>query len=285
MPLPDAPRARGDKFKGWTIPGPTVPGDVERAEDESLDALCGHFRIFQYKKGHRFSTDDVVCAWYATQWAPRVDRYCDLGAGIGSVTMTVAWRLSGCEVVALEAQERSRRLFLKSLAYNGLESRVTSLLGDLRDEAALAAQGSFDLVTGSPPYWAETATTAPDGPQKQGARLELRGAVDAYARAAARVLAPGGVFVCVHQASQDDKVRAALDDADLVLLRTRPIRFKAGVPATTSGIRVYCATRQHDLPETWANPPVEEPPLTIRAADGSVDPEYQAVKMSFGFPP
>ncbi len=32
--------------------------------------------------------------------------------------------------------------------------------------------------------------------------------------------------------------------------------------------------------QTWV-----EPPLVIRAADGSVHPEYAAVKLSIGFPP
>jgi hypothetical protein len=32
--------------------------------------------------------------------------------------------------------------------------------------------------------------------------------------------------------------------------------------------------------QTWV-----EPPLVIRAADGSVHPEYAAVKLSVGFPP
>jgi hypothetical protein len=43
--------------------------------------------------------------------------------------------------------------------------------------------------------------------------------------------------------------------------------------------------RATDLPEgmrvrTWV-----EPALTIRAADGSVHPEYAAVKLAIGFPP
>jgi hypothetical protein len=29
---------------------------------ESLDALSGHFRILQLRRGHRFSTDDVLTA-------------------------------------------------------------------------------------------------------------------------------------------------------------------------------------------------------------------------------
>ena len=35
------------------------------AEDESLDQLTGEWSVFQLKKGHRFSTDDVVTAWTA----------------------------------------------------------------------------------------------------------------------------------------------------------------------------------------------------------------------------
>jgi len=40
------------------------------AADESLDAISGHFRIFQLRGGHRFSTDDVLTAWYGTTWVP-----------------------------------------------------------------------------------------------------------------------------------------------------------------------------------------------------------------------
>jgi tRNA1(Val) A37 N6-methylase TrmN6 len=272
-------------FRGWTIPGPRAPGGVELEEGESLDAISGHWRIFQLKKGHRFSTDDLVCAWYASQWAPRVDRYCDLGSGIGSVALMVAWRRPGCSVVTLEAQEISLRLQRKSIRYNGVDGRFTSLQGDLRDATCLEGEGPFDLVTGSPPYWATDAALPADKPQAFGARLEARGTVADYARAAARVLAPGGVFVCVFQAAHDERVRAGIADAGLALVRTRPIRFKAGVEAATSGARVYLAARATDLPEAARARVVEEPPLTVRAADGSIDDEYAAVKMSIGFPP
>ena len=52
-------------FKGWTKPGPVPPGAASPPDvpgDESLDAISGHFRIFQLRKGHRFSTDDVLTA-------------------------------------------------------------------------------------------------------------------------------------------------------------------------------------------------------------------------------
>ena len=49
-------------FKGYVLPGPTPPGlpESDYPPDTSLDALSGQFKIFQLKKGHRFSTDDVL---------------------------------------------------------------------------------------------------------------------------------------------------------------------------------------------------------------------------------
>ena len=103
-------------FKGWAKPGLIPPGArvaPEVAPDETLDAISGHFRIFQLRDGHRFSTDDVLTAWYGTSWAPSPSRVLDLGSGIGSVGMIAAWRLPGARFVTIEAQEMSLRLARK----------------------------------------------------------------------------------------------------------------------------------------------------------------------------
>src|SRR5690242_15327870 len=60
-------------YRGWRRPGPVPPGGVDVEDGETLDFICGHFRVFQYAKGHRYSTDDVLTAWYGTTHAPRVD--------------------------------------------------------------------------------------------------------------------------------------------------------------------------------------------------------------------
>ena len=88
-------------FKGWAKPGPVPPGALAPPEvlpEETLDAISGHFRIFQLRDGHRFSTDDVLTAWYGTSWAPTASRVLDLGSGIGSVGMIAAWRQPGARV-------------------------------------------------------------------------------------------------------------------------------------------------------------------------------------------
>ncbi|MBI1945215.1 MAG: methyltransferase [Deltaproteobacteria bacterium] len=291
-----------DRYRGWTRPGPVPPGDVEVEQGETLDWLLGHWRIFQLARGHRFSTDDVLCAWYGTSWAPRVERACDLGSGIGSVALCVAWRLPAARVVTIEAQEQSLRLADKSVRYNGVADRVTLLHGDLRDPevrrrardaggpAGDSAGGDgargFDLVTGTPPYWPVGSALPAQHSQAVPARLEVRGDIADYARAAAELLAPGGVFACVHQASQDARARRALADAGLVLVRTRGVCFKEGVPLEESGIMLYCAVRRSDVPRAFdGERPIIEPHLCIRRADGSTHPEIAAVRLGYGFPP
>jgi tRNA1Val (adenine37-N6)-methyltransferase len=264
-------------YRGWIRPGPLPPGGVEPEAGETLDFLCGHFRIFQYAEGHRYSTDDVLTAWYATQWAPRVERAADLGSGIGSVALVVAWRLPGARITTVEAQSMSVRLARKSVAYNGLSDRFTIVEGDLRD---FTTEERFDLVTGSPPYFPPGTAVAAAHPQAVPARIELRGSVADYAATAARLLAPGGLFAFVFPADQRARAEAALSDNALTLLRRRDVVFKEGEPPRIS---LFAAARAADLPpgrETWV-----EPPLVIRSRDGSVHPEYRMVRLSFGIPP
>ena len=272
----DDPRS----YRGWRRPGPVPPGGVEAEEGETRDFLCGHYRIFQYAKGHRYSTDDVLTAWYGTTCAPRVDRAADLGSGIGSVAMVAAWRLPGAVFCTVEAQEMSIRLARKSVQYNGLESRFTLYQGDLRDPSVLAEELPFDLVTGSPPYWPSGTATEAEHPQAVPARIEIRGSVADYALAASRVLAPGGIFAFVFPTVQLERVLAGLAEARLALVRRRAVVFREGEPSV---ITLFAAARAEDIPATYQ--PLVEEPLTIRARDGSVPAEYSAVRMSFGFPP
>jgi tRNA1Val (adenine37-N6)-methyltransferase len=273
-------------YRGWTRPGPRVPGGVEPEPGETLDFLAGRFRIFQYAKGHRYSTDDVLTAWYGTSWAPRVERAADLGSGIGSVAMIAAWRLPGAVFVTVEAQEISVRLAAKSVRYNGLGSRFTLLHGDLRDATPFEHQLPFDLVLGSPPYFPPGTSTLADHDQAVPARTEVRGTVADYAAAAARILAPGGLFAFVFPTKETRRAEAAIETAGLLLLRRRDVVFKEGEAPM---ITLFAAGRKVDLPVTFhggaEGKPVIEPALCIRTAAGRVHPEYATIRLSFGFPP
>jgi tRNA1(Val) A37 N6-methylase TrmN6 len=272
-------------FKGWAKPGPVPPGASTTPEvpaGESLDALSGHFRIYQLRRGHRFSTDDVLTAWYGTTCVPSASTVLDLGSGIGSVAMIAAWRLPGARLVTVEAQEESVRLAEKSAAYNGLDGRYKIRRGDFRDAGVLRDDERFDLVLGSPPYFPVGTGIEGDHPQKIACRFELRGDIADYARVAAVHLAAGGLFACVFPDDQRERVVVAARQAELAIVRRRPVVFRAGEPPL---IALWAMMRAHDLPEQMRDRTWVEPPLIIRDADGAVHHEYVTVKLSVGFPP
>ena len=274
-------------FKGWTKPGPIPPGarggGPELEAGETLDAISGYYRLFQLSAGHRFSTDDVLTAWYGTAFCPTARTALDLGSGIGTVGMIAAWRLPGARFVTVEAQEESVRLARKSAAWNGLTERYDIRQGDFRDPGILGADETFDLVLGSPPYFPPGSGPVGDHPQKIACRFEMRGNIADYCQTAARHLAPGGFFACVFPvtpADQKARVWEAAAAAGLAIVRWRPIVLREGAPPL---LGLFGMMRRGDLPAsvaTW-----EEPALTIRTASGAVHPEYVAVKLSFGFPP
>jgi tRNA1Val (adenine37-N6)-methyltransferase len=277
------------QFRGWRIPGPIPPGALTQQpaieSGETLDALSGHFRIFQLENGHRFSTDDILTAWYGTTAAPSVSTALDLGSGIGAVAMVAAWRLPATRFVTIEAQVESVRLARKSLEWNGLSSRFEIREGDFRDEAMLLVDERFDLVLGSPPYFPRGSGVEGDHPQKIACRFELRGDIRDYCAVASGHLAPGGLFACVFPVDPDEqheRVRQSAAEAGLVIIRWRPVVLREG---NRPLLGLFAMMRAEDLPEWMRREPWTEPPLVIRKADGSIHPEYSAIKLSFGFPP
>lgn len=276
------------EFRGWKIPGPIPPGALGDGPSiepgETLDSLSGHFRIFQLANGHRFSTDDVLTAWYGTSFAPTVRTALDLGSGIGTVAMLSAWRLPGATFVTVEAQDQSIALARKSIQWNGLTDRFDLRHGDFRDSALLRADERFDLVLGSPPYFPLGTGVESEHSQKIACRFEVRGDIRDYCHAAARHLQPGGLFACVFPMNpeQHQRIRDAAQSAALAVVRCSPVIFRAGEPPL---IGLFAMMRAADLPDWMRTRTWTEPPLTIRDESGAIHPEYSAVKLSFGFPP
>jgi tRNA1(Val) A37 N6-methylase TrmN6 len=245
--------------------------EAELGEPITLDGLTATWKIFQRKRGHRHSTDDLLTAWYALEHAPGVTRVLDLGTGIGTVGLLVLSGLApDAELTCVEAQAISYRFLVENIALNGVGARVHPHHGDLRE---LALAEAFPLVTGSPPYFDPSAGVVPADSQKAHARFELRGDVRDYAHAARRHLAPDGTFVFCFPWQQRARVVPALDGAGFALVRSREVIPRAGIDPLFTVYAAKLGARPHEV----------EPPFVVRDAAGTPTSMYLAMRRRFGW--
>lgn len=244
------------------------------ADELTSDAITASFRLVQRRRGHRFSVDDLATAWEAVRVAPEAKSFLDLGCGIGSVLLMVAWRFEAVPGFGIEAQDISIELARRNVQENGLGARVKLFHGDLREVTRDWAHGTIDLVTGTPPYLPlGTASASPD-PQRAACRIELRGGVEDYLAAAARVLSPEGVVVVCSDGRAPERVTRGASAAGLV-----PIRRVDIVPRAGRGILFSvwtCARRTRGE--------LEHEQVVMRDESGERTTASLAMRRTFGLP-
>lgn len=246
----------------------------ERGEEITLDALTADFVIYQRRRGHRHSTDDLLTAWYAVVHGPASpSRLLDLGSGIGGVGLAVLSRFPRATLTAVELQAVSFALLAENVRANQLEARVALRHGDLRE---LAAAVPFELITASPPYFVVEDGLVSADSQRAAARFELHGGVDDYCAAAVRALAAGGRFVFCFPSAQSARAFAACKKAGLHVLAMRDVVPRATLPPLFS---LFACAKDAERPMAV------EPPLVVRDEHGLRTPEMEAARATFGFAP
>jgi tRNA1Val (adenine37-N6)-methyltransferase len=254
-------------------PAPRAPVDLFPGAGEDLCFLTGDWRIFQKRRGHRWSVDDLVTAWRAVRAVQgrAVGEALDLGCGVGSVLMMVAWSLPRARLTGIEAQPESAALARRSLQWNGADDRVQVMDGDLRDASVLPSGARFPLITGTPPYFVEG--TVSEVPQRENCRFERRGGAEDYVASAARWLAEDGTFVLCVAAAQRERVFAAAGREGLSVSHWLEVIPKVG-KAPLIGVGVLGRA---------AAPQIEEQ-LVVRTADGQWTEAFRRLRTQMGMP-
>lgn len=242
----------------------------------SDDALAGPWRIWQRVRGHRYSIDDVATAREAVLARPDARSAIDLGCGIGSVALMVAYKLPEARVVGVEAQALSLELARRNVARNGLEARVSLMHGDLRD-VTRALDARFDLVTGTPPYFDPAKSSPSTDSQRTYARIEMRGGIEDYLAAGARVLAPGGRMVVCGDAKRADRAIAGAAAAGLALIAQRDVVPREGKGALFA---IWTLAREDE----WNATMEMRAPIVARTAEGARTEGAHALRRFFDLP-
>jgi tRNA1Val (adenine37-N6)-methyltransferase len=162
--------------------------------------------------------------------------------------------------------------------------RVAVLQGDLRDPLppGHAPPGGFDLVTGTPPYVPLGSGGVGRRPQKAPCNLETRGGVEGYVEAAARALAPEGVFVLVMGVAgqpRGDRVGAAAAAHGLAVSRRVTVVPREGKPP----LMEVCVLRRRR--DEGPDAPERREAFVVRRADGRLSEQMHAARAAIGMPP
>lgn len=172
---------------------------VDLLDDERLDYLLAEkLRIIQSPSVFAFSLDAVLLARFA--YVPvQKGKIIDLCSGNGVIPLLLSTRTKA-EMIGVEIQERLYSMAKRSVAYNGLESRIEMLHGDLKDAPATLGHSKYDVVTCNPPYFPT--------PQKEErnqnehlaiARHEIYCTLEDVVRVSSQLLKQGGKAAFVHR--------------------------------------------------------------------------------------
>ena len=204
---------------------------TESIAEETLDSILGGaLRLYQPRRGYRFSVEAVLLARFAA--ARPAARVLELGAGCGVVALIYAALARPREVVALEIQPALAALIARNAALNGL-GMVRAVCADLRSRRALDAAGGFDLVLANPPFRARSSGRESPLPGRRLARGETAARLEDFAAAAARHARHGGRAAFVFAAARSAELISALRARRLEPKRIRFVHPYAAASAST----------------------------------------------------
>ena len=233
--------------------------------------LAGSLKLRQLVAGHRAGTDAVLLAAAAGAVTGHV---VDVGAGAGAAGLAVALRSPDCRVSLLEREPELCRVAADNIALNGLAGRAEAVAADALAPAARAAAGlaghCADVLLTNPPYQVSaTSRVSPDPLKARAHTFATKDAegLEAWLRACAALLRPGGDFVLIHRADALGDVLAACARR-FGALRIRPVFPKDGAPASRILVRGVAGSRA---------PLAILPGLTLHRPDGGFTAEAAAI--------
>ncbi len=170
---------------------PTVP----LQPDERLDEVNEQIRLIQKKQGLTFGTDAYLLSAFIRP-QPRAHAV-DLGSGSGIIPLLLCAKNKVRSVTAVEIQPAFADLIGRNAELNGFSDRIIPKQADLRSLSPADIGKEVELVCANPPYMKVNTGRTNTAPEKELARHELCGGIDAFAAAASRLLQTKGRFVCV----------------------------------------------------------------------------------------
>ena len=166
-------------------------------ENERVDDLQNGFYVIQNPEKFCFGMDAVLLSGFAK--IRNNARVLDMGTGTGIIPILLKSREKGTHFTGLEIQKECADMASRSVAYNGLESAIDIVCGDIKEAAEIFGAASFDVVTSNPPYMIGEHGLRNPYMAKAIARHEVLCTLEDVVSQASRVLKDRGHFFMVHR--------------------------------------------------------------------------------------
>jgi tRNA1(Val) A37 N6-methylase TrmN6 len=239
------------------------PGLIPGLTEDAL--LGGRVRLRQPANGARVAIDPIFLA--ASIAAEPHQLVLDAGCGVGAAALCLAARLPQCRVIGLELQRDLVRLAGDNVALNGMNGRVSVMVGDLLSPPPRLSPGMFDHVMANPPFIEQGRGTPAANPAKGAATIEGDANLGDWVRFALAMARGRGTVTFVHRADRIDALLGHLAGraGEIVVF---PLWPAAGCAASRILVRV---TKQ------VATPARLSPGLILHEADGRFSAAAEAV--------
>ncbi len=188
--------------------GAVAEAGSEILADTTVDSFIGgRVEAVQPTRGHHRSGLEAVLLG-ATLDPGFTGTLIDLGSGVGVAGMVATARCGKADAILVDRDETAiecARAALMRAGNQAFSSRVTVAVADVeapegeRERAGLR-RASADVVLTNPPFHIPATTTVPPGAARSAAHVLGGGGLEAWMRAAASVLKPGGRLVVVFRA-------------------------------------------------------------------------------------
>jgi tRNA1Val (adenine37-N6)-methyltransferase len=170
-------------------------------EELTLDTILnGCMRLFQKKRGYRFSLDAILLAHFISLKSR--SKAIDLGTGSGVIPIIKAASFSHAHWTGLEIQEQMAIMAQKNIELNRLQDRIKIVNGDARRIKDILPAHSFDVVAFNPPYRRMNSGRINPDQEKAVARHEIKGSLKIFLQAARYLLKPAGKVFTVYPAQR-----------------------------------------------------------------------------------
>lgn len=169
-------------------------------EIELNELFDGRLKIYQKKKGYRFSIDSILLADFTIRTASGA--LADLGTGSGILPVLLARHKKFTKIAGVEIQEELALLAEKNISLNGCGEVVSIVHADIKTIKHHFSPESFDTVITNPPFYPVASGRINPDSQKAAARHELYGTLRDFIAGAAFLLKQGGRFIAVYTAAR-----------------------------------------------------------------------------------